>query len=155
MYIPLKIYALLWEHVKYVRYVRVCVCCCAEKTVCAPVCVWAGWGHHINCSVWVRRADGAVVGAATRQRGVTWVQWPPGAVTWTPSCTVVKSDCLIRGKQKCCQSVRPDKTSTTAALAAWEIFHQAGPSAHKQQSTYGILMMERRLAFYSTTANGP
>lgn len=45
-------------------------------------------------------------------------------------------------------SVRLDKSSTTATPAAWENFtRQAGPSAYKQRPTYGILMMERRLAF--------
>lgn len=44
-------------------------------------------------------------------------------------------------------SVRLDKSSTIAAPVAWEIFQQAGPSAHMQRPTYGILMMERRPAF--------
>lgn len=129
MYIPLKIYTLLWEHVKYVR-LRV------------RVSVWVGWGHHIICSVSVCRADGAVIAAAARQRQVTWVHRPPGSVTWTPSCTVMKSDCLIRGKQKCRQSSQT-RHQQQQRWQPGRFFHQAV----KQRPIYGILMMERRLAF--------
>lgn len=127
---------------------RVCICCYAEETVVrVPVCAWARWGHHIHCPVSVWRADGRDMGG-----GVTWMQWPPGSVMWTPSWTVMKSDCLIRGKQKCCQS-DPDSTSTTAALAAREIFHQAGPSAQAAVHLWDI-DDGKAPGFYSATANG-
>lgn len=60
-------------------------------------------GGVTTFTVWVLRADGLSSG---QEEGVTWVQWPPGSVTRTPSRTSMKSDCLIRGKQKCSQSER-------------------------------------------------
>lgn len=119
-----------------------CVCYGAVKTA---VGVWVGtWGCR---TVWVWRADGLVIGAAARHRGVTWVLWPPGSITWTPSCDEVRLP--NPRKTKRCQSSR---TSTAAATAAQKFFSAgAGPSAHRRQRrqrpTHVILMMEGCLAF--------
>lgn len=137
MYQPmnaLNVYAIKNLH-SALRACRVC-------TVRVHACVWVGRGHHIVSSASVCRADGAVITAAARQRGVTWVHWPPGSVTWTPSCTAMKSDCLIRGKQKCCQSSQT-RHQQQQHRQPGRFFHQAV----KQPSIYGILMTERRLAF--------
>lgn len=114
--------------------------------------VWAGtWGCTMERSVWVWRTDGLVIGAAARQRGVTWVLWPPGSITWTPSCDEVR---LPNPRKTKVLSVKPDRTSTAAATPAQRFFSAvAGPLAHRRQwrrrrrPTYVILMMEGRLAF--------
>lgn len=121
MYIPLKIYTLLWKHFQntYSRY----VCYGAEKNSC----VWVGtWRCRTGHSVWVWRTDRLVIGAAARQRGVTWVLWPPVSITWTPSCDEVR---LPNPRKTKVLSVKPDRTSTAAATPAQRFFSaEAGPS---------------------------
>lgn len=108
--------------------------------------VWVGtWGCRTGHSVWVWRTDGLVIGAAARQRGVTWVLWPPGSITWTPSCDEVR---LPNPRETKVLSVKPDRTSTAAATPAQRFFStEAGPSVHRRRPTYVILMVEGRLAF--------
>ncbi len=143
MYIPLKIYMQVWV----CQVWSVCV------YVCMYVCVWvsrvgsprplSGLGLDSRRAVrWLchwggRQTGGVHVGVVTsRQRYVNPL--------------VDRDEVRLSNRRKTkVLSVRPDKrstTTTTTALAAWEISHTAGPSAYMQRSTYGILMMERRLA---------
>lgn len=148
MYIPLKIYTLHWKHVqsRYSRY----VCYGAEKTA---VGVWAGtWGCR---TVWVWRADRLVIRAVARQRGVTWVLWPPGALRELP--LVMKSDCLIHGKQKCCQSSRMGHQRQQRRQPRDSSVQRPGPQytgGSGGSSPLCDIDDGRMPGFYSTAANG-
>lgn len=120
MYIPLKIYTPVGECVRYM-------------CVCVHLCVFEQGGVTTS-TVWSR--SGVRAAPSSGSRGCSDLQ---GSVTWTPSWTVMKSDCLIRGKQKCCQSVWTSRQQQ----------QQQQPQPGRffaQRPTYGILMMERRLA---------
>lgn len=132
MYIPLKIYALVWEYARgRVRVRALGVFCCAEE------------GGVTTFTVWVLRADGLSSG-----QPADWRRGHMGVVTsrqrYANPLTDLDEVRLPNPRKTKVQSVRADKSSTTAAPPVWENFTSLGLM---QPFNYGILMMERSRAF--------
>lgn len=144
MYIPLKIYALVWEYARgRVRVRALGVFCCAEDSIGLHVCACSrkvgsprsqseSW-EPTGCRRGSRRTGGGGhMGVVTsRQR-------------YANPLTDLDEVRLPNPRKTKAQSVRADKSSTTAEPPVWENFTSLGLM---QPFNYEILMMERSRAF--------